>query len=338
MKISALDDLDGTAVDWWFMYKLPHHAKPPKGKHGKRSTGQEYLYFDAKTKGPLALSPNPQILKAGALHNTLQQFYQAKANEDPSVGWILYNDEQPWEDADDDERKGHTKGMLLFDVKTDTALWLLHSWPKFPALDPADEPAYNYGQTFLCVTLPDVATVNLIAQQMCHEQEPQVYSSHIPDDVKNITYLHKLATDVDVHETEPPCDVPFHSRAGRKFRLLAKNRHQHDDFWIDVVGPRLKADLQVETWRRGTVPTTEGADGESDVQDVLYINLESLNVDYEWHYTKDHAKWASSLKNNWICVADINRQTSQEKRGGGAICFQHPQLWQSLSKIEQYKA
>ena len=93
----------------------------------------------------------------------------------------------------------------------------------------------------------------------------------------------------------------------------------------------------METWRRGTLPTTVDSDKTHDAQDVLYINLEPLGIDYEWHYTKDHAKWASSLKNNWVCIADINRQTSQEKRGGGAICFQHPRLWQSLSQIEKYK-
>ena len=33
-------------------------------------------------------------------------------------------------------------------------------------------------------------------------------------------------------------------------------------------------------------------------------------------------------------VADINRMVSQEKRGGGTICFQDKRLWAALSSTE----
>lgn len=44
-----------------------------------------------------------------------------------------------------------------------------------------------------------------------------------------------------------------------------------------------------------------------------------------WTETQDHAKWAvsTSVSDNVICVADINRMTSQRKRGGGALCWNH---------------
>jgi deoxyribonuclease-2 len=62
--------------------------------------------------------------------------------------------------------------------------------------------------------------------------------------------------------------------------------------------------------------------------DFNSVNIRSPNVPYEWPETKDHAKEAISIKDNaeWVCVADINRQLSQAKRGG-AICFYHPALW-----------
>lgn len=337
MAISACNDLNGNPVDWWFMYKLPRHARPPKGSStkGPKSSGHEYLYFDAESTSAPALSPHQLLQWRGAVYHTLKGLIAAKSTPNNSLGWICYNDEIPNTEKND-ERKGHTKGVLAFDADSNSAFWLLHSWPKFPTLDRSFVPAFNYGQTYLCVTLKDVDTANLIAEQMGHQQEPQVYDFYIPDALKGTT-VDRLTQHVDVDETNPPCNVAFHSKAGQAFRLLAKNRHWDRDFWIDWVGPQLGADFKVETWRRGTVPGTEDSGKKYGVEDALYINLTPLGVEYEWHYTKDHAKWAASDTDHWVCVADINRQTSQERRGGGAICFQHELLWKSLEGIEQLK-
>lgn len=262
----------------------------------------------------------------------------AQLEKQGQVGWIAYNDERPGTDSNNG-KMGHSKGVLAFDLATDSAFWLLHSWPKFPALDGdiAPPPSAEYGQTYLCITLKDIKTANSIAEQMRHQQEPQLYDCHIPKALDRESSLYRLSQGVDVNETDPPSNTLFHSQAGAPFQLLAKNRHWGEDFWIDWVGPQLKVDLNVETWRRGTVPSTEDDDQAHQVQDLLYINLESLGVNYEWHYTKDHAKWATSTEGEWVCVADINRQKSQSKRGGGAICFCNRLLWESLSKIEQFK-
>ncbi len=55
--------------------------------------------------------------------------------------------------------------------------------------------------------------------------------------------------------------------------------------------------------------------------------------------TKDHSKWACSEEKDkaigqWVCVADINRMKSQEKRGGGVICFMEANLWEALNNAE----
>ena len=78
--------------------------------------------------------------------------------------------------------------------------------------------------------------------------------------------------------------------------------------------------------------------GVDEIQDVQYVDLNPLGFNYEWFYTKDHAKWAASVEPNWVCIGDINRQTSQEKRGGGVICFQDQDVWEQFSKIEKTKA
>lgn len=53
-----------------------------------------------------------------------------------------------------------------------------------------------------------------------------------------------------------------------------------------------------------------------------------------WPETHDHAKWAITKDNNWVCVGDINRMISQRKRGDGTIAFQSPPLWKALSKTD----
>lgn len=330
---------NGKAIDWWFMYKLPDNVKPKKGSDKKyeKSTGLEYMYFEAEAgarKNKLAQSKFSLDAKDNCLNQTLQQLYGATDASKDSLGWICYNDEIP--DAEsNDGANGHTKGVLAFDLESDTAFWLLHSWPKFPNIEKPAMASLNYGQTFLCVQLENVEAARYIAEQMYHRQEPQTYQNRIPKSLGEDDILYKVANAIDVNETDPPCDIHFLSKGQQLFRLMAKNRHWGKDFWIDLVGPHLQTNIDVETWRRGTLPGTEDANEENTATDILYIDLEKCGIPYEWHYTKDHSKWGVSQDGDWVCVADINRQTSQEKRGGGSICFQNQELHDALKSIEK---
>jgi deoxyribonuclease II len=94
----------------------------------------------------------------------------------------------------------------------------------------------------------------------------------------------------------------------------------------------------VESWRRSAIPGDQDSDDHDYVTDSISIDLEPLGAPYAWQNVKDHAKWAVSLQGNgdWVCVADINRQVSQAKRGGGTICFKQSPLWRALSQINKY--
>ena len=135
MPLSALDDTTGKPVDWWFAYKLPN-LNNPDDKPGTalgEAHGTEYLYCDAGSPSlPSALSAHPKILEAGALFATLQQLRTAAQKKDPNVGWIVYNDEHVKVNRKklkgDNGSFGHTKGVIAFDLATDSAFWLLHSW------------------------------------------------------------------------------------------------------------------------------------------------------------------------------------------------------------------
>jgi hypothetical protein len=75
-------------------------------------------------------------------------------------------------------------------------------------------------------------------------------------------------------------------------------------------------------------------DGIHKTFDVSFVDFRSLGVPWAWPETNDHAKWGITVDSDWVCVGDINRMKSQEKRGGGTIAFQEPTLWAALSKTD----
>ena len=139
----------------------------------------------------------------------------------------------------------------------------------------------------------------------------------------------------------PTCTIIFNTyhllgqKLGiKRFLRTAKNEKWNKDFWNDLVGPTLGADINVETWIRGKIPPTLDSDGIHKTFDVKYIDLSPLGVPWNWPETHDHAKWAVTVDSDWVCVGDINRMVSQEKRGGGTIAFQDSTLWEALSKTD----
>ena len=157
----------------------------------------------------------------GAVDLTLNSILK---NPDSTTGWILYNDEMPASaDRKDNGNLGHTKGVLAFDTATKTALWLLHSWPKFADPGSAGMPTPMYGQTYLCISL-DIATLSKVAAQMANHQQPQTYLAHMPASLDKSDPLYRLTQPL---ESKPAGDanvIDLKSRGGLAFKVIAKNR------------------------------------------------------------------------------------------------------------------
>lgn len=326
MNISALDE-NGKSVDWWFAYKVPKLAKDASSSS---ATGYEYVYYDPNI-AKVVRSPHLLTDGKGALDLTLQSIFDKPA---ASTGWILYNDEMPaGAKRKDSGSFGHTKGVIAFDIVSKTALWLLHSWPKYADPHALEMPTPIYGQTFLCLSL-DMATASTIAKQMANHQEPQVYLPRVPASLAKSDALYVLSQKLNPNAPGDADIIECKSRAGLVFKVIAKNRKWDKDFWNDLVGPMLKADMDVETWIRGKIPPTLDSDGIHKTFDVKYIDFSPLGVPWTWPETHDHAKWGVTADSDWVCVGDINRMVSQEKRGGGTIAFQDQTLWAALQKTD----
>jgi deoxyribonuclease-2 len=326
MEITALDEA-GKPVDWWFAYKVP---RLDNVAGSPTATGYEYVYYDPNV-GKIVRSPNLLTDGKGSLDLTIKSVFE---KPDATTGWILYNDEMP-SDAKrlDSSSFGHTKGVIAFDTASKTGFWLLHSWPKFADPAASDMPTPIYGQTYLCISI-DLATASRIADQMTNHQEPQVYVPRIPASLDKKDPLYVLTQPLNPSAPADANVIQCKSRGGLAFQVIAKNRKWNKDFWNELVGPTLKADINVETWIRGKIPPVLDSDGIHKTFDVKYIDLSPLGVPWTWPETHDHAKWGITVDSDWVCVGDINRMVSQEKRGGGTIAFQDAKLWAALSKTD----
>jgi deoxyribonuclease II len=341
--LSAIGD-NGKAVDWWFLYKV---AGKSVTSDGSKATGTEYVYFDSvNPKGKtLQLSPNQISDKAGgAVSGTLNQIYNNLS--DTGTGWFFYNDEDPITGKTNGSR-GHTKGVLCFNLATNSAFWMIHSAPKFPPKGKYAYPATATGnaQTFLCITLKDADTAKAIAGQMVVAQQPNVYAaSKVPAALKDNTDPRAQLINNTVAAGNKPYAgfIRFTSRGGQPFRCIAKNKYwdkvNDDDFYNDLVGPVLAENLDVETWEHDPTPGVEDSDKAHTITAMKSVNLASLKINpsYTWSEENDHAKLAVSAageKTKYICVGDINFTKAQEKRSGGTVAFINNDLWKSITGI-----
>ncbi len=345
----------GKPVDWWFMYKI---SSKSESTSDQVATGTEYLYYDdiaAKKKSRLSLS-SKCINQKGALFQTLNQLFEPHVKSNSHMGWFFYNDENPdyrsnYKNPNNNTAfkpgrvigtRGHTKGVLAFDLVSNSAFWLVHSTPKFPGPNTYEFPktGFEMAQTFLCITLKDATTAMKIAQQMFAAQQPNVYAaSPTPTDLiksPNDDRVLLMHNKISSGRTPFVSKLPFKSRKGKSFHAIAKNKWWGHDFYNDLVGPTLHENLEVETWEHGKTPHETDSDKTHKVIAMKSVNLAPLKVPFSWSEAFDHAKLAISApseKVHWICVGDINFTIAQEKRGGGTVAFQCDPLWKSLREI-----
>jgi deoxyribonuclease II len=335
MAISAIDE-NGNPVDWWFMYKVSGESETSGDLKIK---GTEYIYFDsnAPADGKAVLSPHT-VDESGALPDTLSQIYTA---ENPNLGWYFYNDENPITGKTNGSR-GHTKGVLAFDLDSNSAFWLIHSTPKFSLKGVYGYPptGTKMAQTLLCITLQDADVAQAIAKQMYSAQQPNVYlASDIPTGLENQPDDPRvqLIQDQAASGNDPlHVVIPFNSKGGMKFMSIAKNKYWGLDFYNDLVGPTLNENLEVETWEHDPTPQPEDSDKVHNVVAMKSVDLNPLGIDIAWSEEDDHAKLAISDRKEeikYVCVGDINFTIAQEKRGGGTVAFQCDPLWSSISSI-----
>jgi len=309
--------LDGSnnPVDWWIAYKLPRLS----GNQYLQS-GTGYAYMDERSSS-FNIASSFINASTSFLARTLNQMYKNQSQ----VGYVIWNDESP--DGGQNTNRAHAKGVLVYG--SSEGFFLRHSIPNFPPMrkDSFSYPATGtiYGQTLLCLNV-DIATIDMIAAQFLVNY-PQVYDYSIMSSLskfKNIVSLAQGNHDASKHSSV----INIKTKKGLSVTDFAKSKEWDNDLWDSLVATTIKSTLYVESWGRPLMPSNCKTSFETiNVKDVKF----NSNVDFS--ETQDHSKWGITATGSTTCIGDINRMTSQRKRGGGTSCFNIGQVYKQFSTI-----
>ena len=223
--------------------------------------------------------------------------------------WIVYNDETPDKTV---SHGAHAKGILAWNDIIVT--WLIHSVPKFPVAfhGTNDFPDIHsselmYSQSFIHLTFPIRHLQQLLTQLFV--MNPTVYITNY--DCKSYAHIHK----------EKGSSL---YKISRTLHHVAKSPENHKEFYEDVLIPEFGGHCYTETWVRGHACI--------ETKDCTMAKKITWNDTTDYTYTHDHSKYCYS-DNGWVMIGDLNRMTSQCKRGGGGIVIRDKLVCNAFRKI-----
>ena len=202
---------------------------------------------------------------------------------------------------------GHCKGILAWNATHMS--WLVHSVPNFPreftgsTISPIEPSEHIYGQSFFHVTRQ--ADEAFVKQAIAHIylMNAHVFMKH------------------NVPEVEQPKNAISTLSFSEEITHIAKSPKMEIDIYSEYL-TIYATDWYVETWKRGHAITTP-----STIKDVSHLSI--FGVKYK--ESQDHSKWATSDQYYWI--GDLNRMTSQYKRGGGGFVVKNHGTANALKSI-----
>uniref|UniRef100_A0A0K0DK76 Deoxyribonuclease II n=1 Tax=Angiostrongylus cantonensis TaxID=6313 RepID=A0A0K0DK76_ANGCA len=286
--------------------------------------GRGFVYFDS-SQTDWVLSPVPINSTSSAVGATLRELYLKNEVMNFNLLKIAHNDDWPNTHKTNGGR-GHSKGVAVANLEG--GFWLIHSVPNFPPIEKYDYPesGTKFAQSLLCISF-DVDALPAISQYMRYAQVtpfiaklPQQYfyfrAPYFEDVIRKkslsrsdtiFTYSHTIQT-----------------RKRMNVTIFSKHKKFDKDLWHDLIASSLRTPLGVETWRNGAAQDVGSQCGDG-------VQLPSGN----FSSNSDHSKWGVSMKESSpvVCVGDVNRQTSQFKRGGGAACIQNRSLWTAFHNL-----
>jgi deoxyribonuclease II len=334
-KLTCRDE-KGSAVDWFTLYKLPKQSENKFSSRIKDGSGYAYITDKDQT---WSLSTQPITSSTSMPGVTLSSFYQTTFAKNNNQGYILYNDQF---DGKSLASRAHAKGIIVFDDKS--IVWIVHSIPNYPPKQSTgkygiDDSQLKFGQSLICLSL-DISALEQIGRQLLLAF-PQIYDSYMPDSLKSLSTSFNLVYSGKRNSARPYSNVETLKTLGKnEFVALHKSTYFANDLYSDLIAKHVKSNLLVESWSNGVGTIESDCVTSFSVNNIDQINFKSYKANFSVH--SDHSKWSISLPNTnatmstekYVCIGDINRQSSQFKRGGGAVCFKNNlKVWSAYYEI-----
>lgn len=336
----------GESLDYYVMIKPPKQ----KSSNPRLNTGGATGAIDNKDKNAgWKLTEKDLNDKDSYIGTTTKEVY---ANPG-SYSYVQYNDAKPEEGTDgkDSSTYAHAKGALMWDDKT--AVWIIHSAPKFLPVFHLKKYGYPetarvHGQNFMCITM-DAKSVGTVLDHLAtikaqlyavHINKNAFMSPQIQEDVntiankKNKNELPKGAKVDDARIKHLTTSVK--SKGGETFTIISKSRKDEVDIWSGIAAPSLKSTLAVKTWtllQKAAALLQSVCSLKERVINVMDMEVQLGSEKVEWG-KNDHSKWGicTDKGKNCYCQGDMNRATSQFKRGGGAVCISSKPVHDTFEK------
>ena len=284
----------------------------------------DYYYTDSNGNGQLQKSGN-SLASGGAVANSISSTYSASSSQ----GLLAWNDEHP--DGSEPSEVAHAKGLIYFDANG--GMYLIHSVPRFPDISSGSysypQSGTVYGQSFMCMSLGSTDVSQVISSLLV--TRPGLYVSSASSAL--ISQYYSLQSVMNGNFTRQPLGTSYALRTlgGQRFTLFAKNKEWDSFLYSDLVAPQLNSDLVVESWTNGGEANTDPSFCKNGTIDFSIYNAMHIRFGSDtWARSKDHSKWAVGVHNSWVCIGGINRQKSQNLRGGGTCCSSMPSVHASM--------
>lgn len=168
----------------------------------------------------------------------------------------------------------------------------------------------------MCISLPTSTLFELVGVMALIQ--PDVYHEYIVVENSNIT---ALVNDVIIG-TSSYGAYTFNLK-GITWTYLAKTQYSLLDLWDSVVAGYYKQGFNVQSWGKPYMTSVCPPNSKYPVLNVASLKIGTIS----WKGTQDHSKWGIPNTDKVVCYGDMNRMTSQEKRGGGALCISESTLY-----------
>ncbi|KRZ03319.1 Deoxyribonuclease-2-beta [Trichinella pseudospiralis] len=276
-------------ADWAIVYKAPGQA------NGKII---EATAAAAWQNGAQPLSNNAQHSFATALQHVVA--------DNNNVKFLAYNNAPPG--VPSIKTKSNSKGVIILATNADSAAWIVHTVPGFPAAKtgyswPVAENAR--GHLLICLTISE-SQINAIAASLLLVQ-PIIHYNDIPKtETAALPYFNKLA------EGKIPTLPPFTSRLTIRTQSVA-------------------TPVTVHIYSKSE--SSKYGDCRGLQRHIRLIKSPAVVVDHNTNLEADITNWAVSDPGNIFCHIDKPYLKNQAKEPAMAVCIENNDIFARFDAI-----